>query len=98
MRASRTSDDKLIPFNGPLKFDGALALQRRIAAYVRGVNGERINPVSEAQIVRWFRSTDPEFVKTQIAACLAAGSVRIVRRSLSSTRRHNGAYRYEAVQ
>jgi len=95
MNASRTSTDRLIPFHAPnLTFDGALALRRRIAAYVKGVRGERQAPVSEAQIVRYFRATDPEFVRAQITSALSEGTVQIVRRSLSSTRRATGAYRY----
>ena len=64
MRAARTHDDRLINFADPaLKFDGAVALRKRIAAFVRGIKGERLNLVSEKQIVAWFKSTPPAFVK-----------------------------------
>lgn len=98
MRAARTPDARLINFADPaLKFDGAAALRKQIASFVRGVKGERQNPVSEKQIVAWFKSTSPAFVKEQLTHVVHGGQVNILRRSLSSTRRHNGAYRYEAV-
>ena len=98
MHASTTSPDRLTMFDAPnLKGDGAAILQRRIAAFVRGVRGARKNPVSEAQIIAYFRATDPDFVREQLSAACDAGTVQIVRKSLSSGRRHNGAYRYEIV-
>lgn len=96
MRAARTPDARLINFADPsLKFDGATALRKQIASFVRGIKGERKNPVSEKQIVAWFKSTSPSFVKEQLTHVVHDGQVNILRRSLSSTRRHNGAYRYE---
>lgn len=96
MRAARTPDCRLVNFADPaLKFDGASALRKQIAKFVAGVKGERKNPVSEKQIVAWFKSTTPAFVKQQITEACAAGKIRCVMNSLSSGRRHNGAYRYE---
>ena len=96
MHASTTSPDRLTVFDAPnLKGDGAVILQNRITAFVRGIRGDRKTPVSEAQIVAYFGATDPEFVREQLSAACAAGTVQIVRKSLSSGRRHNGAYRYE---
>jgi hypothetical protein len=95
MRTARTPDARLINFADPaLKFDGAAALRKLIASFVRGVKGERQNPVSEKQVVTWFKSTTPDFVRKQLTEAVGAGEVRIVRQSL--TRRTNRAYRYEA--
>lgn len=98
MRASRTHDDRLVPYHlAELKFDGPKALQNRIVAFVRGVRGERKTPVTEKQIVAWFRSTHSWFVSAQLSATITDGRVRICQKSLSSGRRSNGAYVYEAA-
>lgn len=99
MNASTMSADRLVQFHADgLAFDGARALQRRVAAFVRGVRGKRSAPVTEAQIVAYFRATDADFVRAAITDAVACGDIRIVRRSLSSGRRANGGYSYEAVE
>ena len=92
------SDDRLTKFDSPnFSGDGADTLQRRIEAYIRGVRGIRKNPVSEKEIIAYFCATDPEFVREQLSKTLDGDNIRIVRRSLSSGRRHNGAYGYVHV-
>jgi hypothetical protein len=96
MKAARTPTPRLVMYHDDaLKFDGAVALRKLIAQFVYGIKGERKNPVSEKQIVQWFKATKPEFVKRQITEACASGAIRCVRNSLSSSRRHNGSYRYE---
>ena len=93
-----THDTRRICFHADnLKFDGAKALQSWIVRFVKGIRGERKVPVSEKQIVDWFRATDPAFVREQLDVVCADGRVRICQRSLSSRRRFNGAYVYEAA-
>lgn len=96
MRASRTSPCRLIQYHAAnLAFDGSAALQKQIIAFIQGVRGERQTPVTEKQIVDWFRATDPAFVRHQLTEVCGDGRVRIYPRSLSSSRRHNGGYVYE---
>jgi hypothetical protein len=98
MRVSRTPDERLIPYHDSgLKFDGRKALQNRIVAFVRGVRGERKNAVTQAQIIRWFKSTCPKFVLEQLDAVCGEGRVRVCMRSLSSGRKASGSYVYEVA-
>lgn len=95
MYHSRTPMPRLLRYNDPgFKGDGAGALRREIAKFVGGIKGDRKNPVSEKQILAWFKSTDPDFVRKQITDACGAGEIRCVRTS-TRTRGHNRAYRYE---
>jgi hypothetical protein len=99
MRASRTSPCRLIQYHADnLAFDGAVALQKQIVSFVRGVRGVRQTPVTEWQIVDYFRATDPAFVRRQLTEVCGDGRVRIYPRSLSSSRKYNGGYIYEAAE
>jgi hypothetical protein len=96
MKASKTPACRLIEYHAAnLSFDGAAALRQQIMAYVRGVRGQRLTPVTEKQIIDWFRATDAAFLRRQLTEVVALGQVRICSRSLSSNRRHNGGYVYE---
>jgi len=75
--------------------DGARACQNEIVRFVTGIRRPRKAPVSAAQIRAWFKATPDDFVNNQMDAALAAGRIRIVHKSLSSSRRANGAYAYE---
>lgn len=98
MMASRTDISRLIDYGAPnIKGDGAAMLRRQIQQFCVGIRGPRQNPVSEKQIVEWFRSTNPEFVREQITQACAEELIRCCPKSLSSSRRHRGAYVYEAV-
>ena len=95
-RRSRTPDCRLIPYHDTgLTFDGARELRNQIVSFVSGICGPRQNGVTEKQILERFRSTDPAFVRRHLSDLCVEGRVRICRRSLSSTRRHNGGYLYE---
>jgi hypothetical protein len=97
MYASKTPMERLIDYSATnLKFDGAEALRRRIVAFIKGVRGERKNPVTEKQIVAWFRGTPPAFVKAQLTE-VCGGEVRIAIASMSSNRRASGVYVYEVA-
>lgn len=99
MRSSRTSPCRLIQYHADnLAFDGAAALQKQIISFIRGIRGERQAPVTEKQIIDWFRATDPAFVRLQLTEVCGDGRVRVYPRSLSSSRRHNGSYTYEAME
>lgn len=80
-----------------IKGDGAAMAQKEIVRFVRGIRRPRTAPVSAAQIKKWFRVTPADFVEKQIDAACAAGKICIRRKSLSSGRRFNGAYVYEAA-
>lgn len=67
----------------------------QILKFVRGIRGDRKNPVSRKQIANWLPGTPPDFVDECLIELLADGKVEIVRNSLSSGRRFNGAYRYQ---
>ena len=81
-----------------IKGDGAKACQNEIVRFVRGIRGPRKTPVTAKQICQWFKVTPEAFVEIQIAAACAAGKINIRRRSLSSGRKFNGGYVYEANQ
>lgn len=99
MNASRTHTCRLIQYHATnLAFDGATALQKCMVDFVSGIRGERQNPVTEKQIIAWFRGTDPAFVRKQLDVVCNDGRVRICRRSLSSGRRANGDYVYEVTK
>ena len=96
MRASKTPTCRLIDYSARLKFDGAAALRKQIVAYVGGVRGERQNPVTEAQIIAWFRSTPPDFVRARLTE-VCGDQVRCCLASMGGSRiRHNAKYVYEA--
>jgi hypothetical protein len=98
MKASRTHDSRLIDYSAPnIKGDGAAMLRREIQKFCAGIRGPRENPVSEKQIVEWFRSTDADFVRDQITEACTRSLIRCCQKSLTSSRRHRGAYVYEAV-
>lgn len=94
MRASTMADCRLIAFEALPIADGRKRLIAEIVAFVSGVRGKRQNPVSESQVVAYFRATDPDFVRDAMQQALVAGKIRITQKSLSSSRRSNGAYRY----
>lgn len=98
MRASRTPTCRLLDYSAPLQFDGAEALRRQIVAYAQGVRGARLSGVTEAEIVAWFRGTPSAFVRARLTEVVAQDRVRVCMANLSSGRRSNGAYRYEAPQ
>jgi hypothetical protein len=99
MKASRTDASRLIDYSSPaIKGDGAAMLRRGIQKFCAGIRGPRENPVSEKQIVQWFRSTDAEFVREQITEACTRGLIRCCQKSLTSSRRYRGAYVYEAVR
>jgi hypothetical protein len=96
MRASRTDDSRKLMFHSEdLRFDGRKALRGHIVRFVRGIRGERENPVTERQIVQWFQGTDAAFVRSVLADMVATGELRVCQRSLGSGRLANGAYVYE---
>ena len=97
MRASKTPTCRLIDYSAPLRFDGAAALRKQIVACVGGVRGERQNPVTEAQIVAWFRSTPADFVRARLTE-VCGDRVRCYLASMDGSRiRHNAKYVHEAV-
>ncbi len=76
MRAARTSSDRVTQFHaGNLTFDGRVALERRILHFVKGVRGQRTKPVTEAQIIKWFAATDPEFTRAALKAVYDSGKI-----------------------
>ena len=95
MRASKTPICRLINYSAPLKFDGAEALRKQIVKFVGGVRGPRQNPVTEKQIVLWFRSTPADFVKARITE-VCGSQIRTCHASLGGSHiRHNAGYVYE---
>lgn len=89
---------RLVDYSAPnLKGDGAAALLKEIVRFVSGIKGRRQNPVTKAQIIKYFKATPPDFVDAQICALVASGEIAIRRRSLSSGRQANGGYVYEAA-
>ena len=95
MRQSKTPTCRLIDYSAPLKFDGAAALRKQIVAFVGGVRGPRQHPVTEAQIVAWFRSTPPAFVRAQLTE-VCGEQVRICLATMGGSHvRHNARYVYE---
>lgn len=80
-----------------VKGDGAKSCQAEIVRFVRGIRGPRSTPVTAAQIKKWMRATPADFVDAQIDNALISGKIRILPRSLGSTRRASGGYVYEAV-
>ena len=97
MNCDRTHFSRQIDYSAKLKFDGAAALRKQIVCFVRGIKGPRQNPVTERQIVKWFRGTPPDFVRKQLTEVCFAGQIRQCMKSLSSNRRFNGSYVYEIV-
>ena len=96
MRCSTMDASRIITYHADnLRCDGTAALQKQIVRYVAGIRGKRQSPVTEAQILRWFRGTEPDFIRAQLTALCIAGRIRICQRSLSSRRRANGGYVYE---
>lgn len=78
--------------------DGRAGCKAQIRKFVRGINGPRKNPVTEAQILRWVSCTPREFASECLTELVSDGAIRICQRSLSSTRRANGAYVYEVAE
>ena len=72
-------------------------LEDEILAYIKGVNKPRENPLTKAQIVKHFPMYAETLVDQILVNLLFKGLVTLNRKSLSSTRRHNGAYVYEYV-
>lgn len=87
----------VINYADPACKDGASACQGAIVKFVRGIRRPRETAVTARQICKWLRVTPDEFVQDQIDAACHAGRIRIRQKSLSSGRRFNGAYVYEAA-
>ena len=87
-----------IDYSDPgIKGDGAKMCQNEIVRFVRGIRGPRQNPATTRQIMKWLRHTPADFIHAQIDEALLAGKIRIRQKSLSSGRKANGAYFYEAT-
>ena len=94
--ASKTPTCRLIDYSAPLKFDGAAALRKQIVAFVGGVRGQRQNPMTEAQIIAWFRSTPAEFVRARLTEVCGKDGVRCCLANMGGSRiRHDARYVYE---
>ena len=76
--------------------NGHQELVAAVGGYVRGIRGPRIDGVSRRDMLKWFRATPEAAIDRAINDALLQSHIRIVRRSLGSTRRANGAYRYVA--
>jgi hypothetical protein len=68
----------------------------KVYAYIRGVRGVRKNPVTCRQIDDHFHEYSRIAVSEALNTLVLDGRVRIMMRSMSSRRRTNGAYCYEA--
>lgn len=87
----------VINYADPACKDGKKHCQNEIVRFVRGIKRPRKNAVTKTQICNWLKVTPDDFVQEQIAAACNAGKIYIRQKSLSSGRRFNGAYVYEAT-
>ena len=75
--------------------------QEYIYQFIKGIYGDRKNPVSEKQVRKSFEKYYPEFKGNDfydfLDELLSVGRIIIRPRSLSSSRRWNGAYVYEVA-
>jgi hypothetical protein len=69
---------------------------RRVYAFICGVRGKRKHPVTCRQIDDHFHEYSRSAVSEALNTLILDGRVRIMMRSLSSRRRVNGGYCYEA--
>lgn len=70
---------------------------RRVYAYIRGLRGPRKHPVTCREIDDHFSEYSRSAVSEALNTLILDGRVRIMMRSISSGRRANGGYCYEAV-
>ena len=89
MNASLKDDARMVDYSA-LGENGPRKLRYQIVRFVRGIHGERENPVASPQIYNWFGGTPAALVSANIDDAIHEGFIRSCRVNLR-TGRNNSA-------
>lgn len=95
MKCDRTATSRLWPYHDTsLTFDGRVALRSHMLRFIQGIKGVRKNPVTEREIVQWFRCTRPDFVRSVLWDLVMRRYVRQEGRAYRITGEYTVAFFY----
>lgn len=98
MNRSRTHHSRVYDYSTIKVEDNRRAMRNAVVEFVRGIRGRRKGGVTLKQILAWFRGTPADYVSQSVMDAVVAGEIKCVSRSLTSSRKHNGASEYEVVK